>query len=112
MFSSVIKDIKGSKAKPDHITDAEDVRRGIEELSTIFSVANFPLEPDCQENYTMDEDEVELDIGIYVRPPDLYSCFHILADIELTSLFSFFLKMILISKILERNQKGILWWKP
>ncbi|KAM7519969.1 hypothetical protein LguiB_018931 [Lonicera macranthoides] len=62
LFSSVIKDIKGSKAKPDHITDAEDVRRGIEELSTIFSVANFPLEPDCQENYTMDEDEVELDI--------------------------------------------------
>lgn len=45
----------------------ENARESIEELSTIFSTANFPLETEDKDNVTInnqDEDEVELDIGI------------------------------------------------
>ncbi|CAK9156297.1 unnamed protein product [Ilex paraguariensis] len=62
LFSSVIKDLKGSKAKYDPDTEAEDARESIEELSTIFSVANFPLYVERRENLSTDEDNVELDI--------------------------------------------------
>lgn len=67
LFSSVIKDITGSKAKPVPEIEKEDVRDSIEELSTIFSTANFPLYTEDKDNMTInnqDEDEVELDIGI------------------------------------------------
>lgn len=67
LFSSVIKDITGSKAKPVPEMEKEDARDSIEELSTIFSTANFPLYTEYKDNMTInnqDEDEVELDIGI------------------------------------------------
>ncbi|RVW32909.1 hypothetical protein CK203_088042 [Vitis vinifera] len=59
IFSSVIK---GSKTK--HVPDmeAEDAKESIEELSSIFSVANFPLYAGKGDNLDMDEEEVELDI--------------------------------------------------
>jgi WD40 repeat protein len=62
LFGSVMKDKKVSKAKPEPITDAEDIRQSIEELSAIFPVANFPLEVETRENHNIDEDENELDI--------------------------------------------------
>ncbi|KAF3440877.1 hypothetical protein FNV43_RR19163 [Rhamnella rubrinervis] len=65
LFSSVIKDITGSKAKPVPNMEKENARESIEELSTIFSTANFPLDTEDKDNVTInnqDEDEVELDI--------------------------------------------------
>lgn len=59
IFSSVIK---GSKPKQEPVIGVEDTRESIEELSTIFSVANFPSDTESTENLTMDEDEDELDI--------------------------------------------------
>ncbi|KAK2966840.1 hypothetical protein RJ640_027799 [Escallonia rubra] len=62
MFSSVIKDIKGSKAYPGPYTEAEDARESFEELSTIFAVANFPLDEESGEDFTIATNEAELDI--------------------------------------------------
>ncbi|KAK3023413.1 hypothetical protein RJ639_042801, partial [Escallonia herrerae] len=62
MFSSVIKDMKGSKAYPGPHTEAEDARESFEELSTIFAVANFPLDEESGEDFTIATDEAELDI--------------------------------------------------
>ncbi|XP_060675169.1 uncharacterized protein LOC107424288 [Ziziphus jujuba] len=65
IFSSVIKDITGSKAKPVPHLEKEDPRESIEELLTIFSTAKFPVDADeDKDNLAMneDEDEVELDI--------------------------------------------------
>ena len=50
--------------------EAEDAKESIEELSSIFSVANFPLYAGKGENLDMDEEEVELDIGMYI--PQIY----------------------------------------
>ncbi|XP_034683738.1 uncharacterized protein LOC117913008 isoform X1 [Vitis riparia] len=59
IFSSVIK---GGKTK--HVPDmeAEDAKESIEELSSIFSVANFPSYAGKGDNLDLDEEEVELDI--------------------------------------------------
>uniref|UniRef100_A0A5B7B5H0 Lethal giant larvae (Lgl)-like C-terminal domain-containing protein n=2 Tax=Davidia involucrata TaxID=16924 RepID=A0A5B7B5H0_DAVIN len=62
IFSSVIKDIKGSKAKHGPDTEAEDARESVEELYMIFSVDNFPSHAENRENLAMDEDEIDLDI--------------------------------------------------
>ncbi|KAK9285876.1 hypothetical protein L1049_025077 [Liquidambar formosana] len=62
IFSSVIKDLKGSKAKHVPDTEAEDVKESIEELSMIFSIANFPSEAENRDDLTADEEEVELNI--------------------------------------------------
>lgn len=43
--------------------EAEDTKESMEELSSIFSVANFALYAGKQDNQEMDEEEVELDIG-------------------------------------------------
>lgn len=64
MFSSVIKDIVGSKAKNVPEMETEDTKESIEELSTIFSTANFPFDAENTENQAMDEDGDQLDIGI------------------------------------------------
>ncbi|GMN28702.1 hypothetical protein TIFTF001_002146 [Ficus carica] len=64
IFSSVIKDITGSKSKPvpDHM-ETEDARKSFKELETIFSIANFPVNTEDTENKARDEEgEVELDI--------------------------------------------------
>lgn len=60
-----MKDIKGSKTKHEPEADAEDARQSVEALSTIFTVANFPLDAESKESHITDDDEVEiLDIGI------------------------------------------------
>lgn len=58
--------MKGSKTKHEPEADAEDDRKSVEALSTIFTVANFPLDAESKESHiTDDDDEVEiLDIGI------------------------------------------------
>ena len=43
--------------------EAEDAKESIEELSSIFSVANFPSYAGKGDNLETDEEEVELDIG-------------------------------------------------
>ncbi|GMY11090.1 isoform 2 of syntaxin-binding protein 5 [Fagus crenata] len=57
IFSSVIKDITGSKAKPLPEVETEDPRESIKELHTIFSTANFPSDTENR-----DEDDIHLDI--------------------------------------------------
>ena len=65
IFSSVIKDITGSKSKtvPDHM-ETEDARESFKELETIFSTTNVPSHAQHTDNMAVDEEEVELDIGI------------------------------------------------
>ncbi|KVI08715.1 hypothetical protein Ccrd_012912 [Cynara cardunculus var. scolymus] len=59
IFSSMIK---GSKPKNEPETEPESARESFEELSTLFSVTNFPMESETRENLPTDEDDVELDI--------------------------------------------------
>ncbi|KAI7738388.1 hypothetical protein M8C21_008451, partial [Ambrosia artemisiifolia] len=59
LFGSMIK---GSKPKHELETEPESARESFEELSILFSVANFPSESGTRENLPTDEDEVELDI--------------------------------------------------
>ncbi|KAK9012346.1 hypothetical protein V6N11_040403 [Hibiscus sabdariffa] len=61
IFGSVLKDIKGSKKQAPEM-ETEDTRESIEELSTIFSTANFPSEVENKDNQTADEDEIDLNI--------------------------------------------------
>ncbi|XP_019172348.1 PREDICTED: uncharacterized protein LOC109167710 isoform X1 [Ipomoea nil] len=66
IFGSVIK---GNKAKSPPELAAEDPQESIEELSTIFSVPNFPLDAENDEKLSMNEDEI-LDIdGIDIEDP-------------------------------------------
>ncbi|KAL8134157.1 uncharacterized protein LOC141712819 isoform X4 [Apium graveolens] len=60
IFSSVLKDMKGTKAAHGPEMEAEDAK-GAEALSTIFTVANFPLDVvNTSNQITDDTDEVEL----------------------------------------------------
>ncbi|GMI68258.1 DUO1-activated WD40 1, Tomosyn-like [Hibiscus trionum] len=61
IFGSVLKDIKGSKKHAPEM-ETEDTRESIEELSTIFSIANFPCEVENKDSQTADEDEMDLNI--------------------------------------------------
>nr|GEW92839.1 transducin/WD40 repeat-like superfamily protein [Tanacetum cinerariifolium] len=54
--------IKGSKPKHEPETEPESARESFEDLSTFFSVANFPLESESREYVPTDEDDAELDI--------------------------------------------------
>ncbi|PSS00383.1 Syntaxin-binding protein [Actinidia chinensis var. chinensis] len=62
IFSSVIKDMTGSKAKHVPEEEAEGARESFEDLATIFSVDNFPSNAESRANLAVDEDEVDLDI--------------------------------------------------
>ena len=62
LFGSVIKDIKGTKAKSETDVEVEDAKESIEALSTIFSVANFLEEVDSEEK-SAGKDDTDLDIG-------------------------------------------------
>ncbi|KAF4364715.1 hypothetical protein G4B88_028638 [Cannabis sativa] len=63
IFSSVIKDITGSKSKPaPNIIETEDARQSFKELETIFSTDNVQGDAQHRDNIAVDEDEVELDI--------------------------------------------------
>jgi hypothetical protein len=60
MFNSVVKDFTGSKEKHIPLMENEDPKESIQELSAIFSYANFP--PDA--NNTVDENQLESNLGI------------------------------------------------
>ncbi|XP_019446907.1 PREDICTED: uncharacterized protein LOC109350194 isoform X1 [Lupinus angustifolius] len=62
IFSSIIKDITGSKEKHVPVMESEDSKESIQELSLIFSNENFPCDADSNENLIVDEEEVELNI--------------------------------------------------
>lgn len=73
IFSSVIKDITGSKAK--HVPEVETAvtRASIEDLEIIFSTANFLSDTGDGDNLAVDEDEIDIDIGkICITRPLLY----------------------------------------
>ncbi|XP_071709612.1 uncharacterized protein [Rutidosis leptorrhynchoides] len=59
LFSSMKK---GSKPKHEPEIEPESAIESFEELSTLFSVANFPLESETREKLVPDEDEVDMDI--------------------------------------------------
>ncbi|KAG6701787.1 hypothetical protein I3842_07G002800 [Carya illinoinensis] len=62
IFSSVIKDITGSKAK--HVPEVETAvtRASIEDLEIIFSTANFLSDTGDGDNLAVDVDEIDIDI--------------------------------------------------
>ncbi|KAJ7944051.1 Transducin/WD40 repeat protein [Quillaja saponaria] len=63
IFSSVIKDITGSKAKHAPNMETEDTKETLKELPVIFSNDNFPSSHgENKDSPAMDEDEIELDI--------------------------------------------------
>ncbi|XP_050241534.1 uncharacterized protein LOC126690430 isoform X2 [Quercus robur] len=62
IFSSVIKDFTGSKAKPLPEVETEDATESIKELYTIFLTANFPSDTEIRDNLVKDEDDIDLDI--------------------------------------------------
>ena len=64
IFSSVIKDFTGSKAKPLPEVETEDATESIKELYTIFLTANFPSDTENRDNLVKDEDDIDLDIGM------------------------------------------------
>ncbi|KAL4577786.1 hypothetical protein LXL04_013900 [Taraxacum kok-saghyz] len=53
---------KTSKPQHERETEPEASRESFEELSTLFSIANFALESESQENLPTDEDEFDLNI--------------------------------------------------
>ncbi|ONH97306.1 hypothetical protein PRUPE_7G183000 [Prunus persica] len=61
IFSYVIKDIVGSKAKNVPEIETEDTKESFEELSTIFSTANFTVDAENTDEQARDEDELDLD---------------------------------------------------
>ncbi|KAL6559585.1 hypothetical protein OROGR_004702 [Orobanche gracilis] len=62
IFASVMKDNKSTKRKNGHEMEEEDCRQSIEELSTIFSTANFPTDTETEEKKSVNEDNEDLDI--------------------------------------------------
>ncbi|KAM3709989.1 hypothetical protein ACJW31_02G216300 [Castanea mollissima] len=62
IFSSVIKEFTGSKAKPLPEVETEDATESNKELYTIFSTANFPSDTEIRDNLVMDDDDIDLDI--------------------------------------------------
>ncbi|KAJ9146863.1 hypothetical protein P3X46_029081 [Hevea brasiliensis] len=62
IFSSVIKDIKGSKPKQVSEVETEDTKESIEELSMIFSTANFACNAENSNSIVIDTDRNDLDI--------------------------------------------------
>lgn len=56
IFSSVLKDLKGSQTKHEPEADAADARKSVE----VFTVANFPLDAESKESHITDDDEVEI----------------------------------------------------
>lgn len=71
IFSAVIKDLKGTKAKNEINVEVEDARENTEELSDIFSADNFPSEEERVEKVTTNQDDLDLDIDdINIDDPD------------------------------------------
>ncbi|XP_048230318.1 uncharacterized protein LOC8281313 isoform X2 [Ricinus communis] len=62
IFSSMMKDIKGSKPKQVSELETEDTRESIEELPAIFATANFACDVEDSNNMAVDTDGIDLDI--------------------------------------------------
>ncbi|XP_075486703.1 uncharacterized protein LOC142526274 isoform X1 [Primulina tabacum] len=62
IFGSLVKDNNTTKSKTGLEVESHDSRRSIEELSTIFSKANFAIQNENEAKVTMSEEDVELDI--------------------------------------------------
>ncbi|KAL2522035.1 Transducin/WD40 repeat-like superfamily protein [Forsythia ovata] len=62
IFSSVIKDNKGTKSKNGLELEAEDSRRSVEEVSMIFSSANFPTGVETETKLIRNDEDDNLDI--------------------------------------------------
>lgn len=54
--------------------DIADAKESIAELSTIFSTANLEVDAEEAENFTIDEENVELNIGKLASWYHLASC--------------------------------------
>lgn len=66
IFASVIKDNKSAKSRNGHEAETQDCRKSIEELSTIFSIANFARDVETEEKKIVNEEEDDdLDIGMF-----------------------------------------------
>ncbi|KAJ1403849.1 WD40/YVTN repeat-like-containing domain superfamily [Sesbania bispinosa] len=62
IFSSVVKDFTSSKEKHIPLVEKEDPEESIQELSAMFSNANFPLDANDDDNSIVDENKLELNI--------------------------------------------------
>lgn len=62
IFSSVIKENKGTKSKNGLELEAEDSRRSVEELPMIFSAANFPTGVETETKIINNDEDDDLDI--------------------------------------------------
>lgn len=63
IFASVIKDNKSAKSRNGHEAETQDCRKGIEELSAIFSTTNFARDIETEEKNVSNEDDDDLNIG-------------------------------------------------
>ena len=97
----VVKELKGTKAKQGQEIDPEESSTSIaEELSVIFSTANFLQFTETRNNSVKTEEDDELEIGIWhPYSPFVYYLKHIYVHISIFSIC----KMISTSKILKRN---------
>ncbi|XP_050228000.1 uncharacterized protein LOC126677432 isoform X2 [Mercurialis annua] len=62
IFSSVMKDLKGSKPKQVSEVEIEDTRESFEELPVIFATANFACDNEDSNHMAADADGIDLDI--------------------------------------------------
>lgn len=63
-FQGIFSSFSSNKEKHVPPVETEDSRESIQELSVIFSKENFPSIADNNDNLAIDEDEVELNIGM------------------------------------------------
>lgn len=54
----------GSKPKNVPEIETADTRESIEELSAIFSTANFQVDPENTNHQAVDDDDLQLDLGM------------------------------------------------
>ncbi|KZV52956.1 hypothetical protein F511_34061 [Dorcoceras hygrometricum] len=62
IFGALVKDNNGAKSRTGLEVKDQDCRLSIEELSTIFSKANFTIQSETEKKVTVNEEDVELDI--------------------------------------------------
>jgi hypothetical protein len=66
IFGMIMKDTKGSKAKESDANSNEQlIATTSEELASIFSSANFTPPSERRNSSLKDDEDIELDIGIY-----------------------------------------------
>lgn len=81
--------------------ETEDTKESIEELSTIFSTANFPCEVENKDNQAVDEDEIDLNIGNHVAGIMIYCI-----------LYELSMRMVIDKLLHQLNQFSFTFWFP